>query len=81
MLQFKGPVSYTDSSRMASGSATGVCGVRPGKRLSFFYLVCMPVFQAEIPAILACTKECVGRAYRGKHIYISDCILASYYGI
>jgi hypothetical protein len=30
----------------------------------------MPVFQAEICVILACAKECIGKAYIAEHIYI-----------
>jgi hypothetical protein len=30
----------------------------------------MPVFKAEICAILACVKEYIGRGYIGKHNYI-----------
>jgi hypothetical protein len=40
----------------------------PGKRLSLSVDVHATVFQAEIFVILACPKECIGRAYTGEHM-------------
>lgn len=34
-LEFKGPICCMDGSRMAGRPGAGVCGVRPGKKLSF----------------------------------------------
>jgi hypothetical protein len=54
---------------MAGSTRAGVCvGWDWGRQL--FHLVCMPVFQAEIFAILACAKECTGRACTSEHTYI-----------
>jgi hypothetical protein len=48
----------------------GVCGVTPGRCLSYSLGVHVTEFQAEIFAIFACAKECVGNAYTGELIYI-----------
>jgi hypothetical protein len=66
-LWCKGLVWHMDGFRMTSRCVAGVCGVRPGKRLFLSLGVHATVFQAEI---LACTKECIGRAYTDEHIYI-----------
>jgi hypothetical protein len=68
-LQSKGLVGHMGGSRMDGESGADVCGVRPGKKLSFSLGVYATVFQADIFMILACTKEHTGRAYTAKHIY------------
>jgi hypothetical protein len=66
-LQSKGLVQYMDGSRIAGRCVAGVCGVRPGKRLSFSLGAHVSV-QAEINFCSFSLHK--GRAYRGEHIYI-----------
>jgi hypothetical protein len=56
-LPSKELVWYMDGFWMAGRSGAGVCGVRPGKRLSFSLGVHATVFQAEMFVILVCAKE------------------------
>jgi hypothetical protein len=66
ILQFKGLVWCTDRCRMA-----GRCmRAETRKEVIFSFGVHATVFQLEIFVILACEKECIGRDYRGEHIYI-----------
>jgi hypothetical protein len=55
---------------MAVKSEADVFGMRPGKRLSSLLGSHATVFQAEMFAILACSKECMVMAYTGERINI-----------
>jgi hypothetical protein len=67
----KGPVWYTDGSRMQDGGiGAGVYGQSEGRRLSMSLGKYVTVFQAEIYAILACVSEFQNRVRSEKYISI-----------
>jgi hypothetical protein len=56
-LAVKGLVWFTDGSRTAEGTGTGVYGQSVNRRLSVSLGKYATVFQAEVYAILACVQE------------------------
>jgi hypothetical protein len=61
---------FTDGSKTASGTGSGISGIRPKRSLSFSLGKYATVFQTEIYAILQCTCENTRRAYKHKRILI-----------
>jgi ribonuclease HI len=61
---------FTVGSRAASGTGSGIFGLRPHRSFSFPFGNFATVFQIEIYAILQCACENIRRAYKNKRILI-----------
>ena len=73
----KGPVWFTDGSKMRDGIGAGVCGQSAGRMLSFSLGRYATVFQAELCAILAYTYEIQSQNRPEKYVSICSDSLPS----
>lgn len=66
----QGLVWYVDGAKSRHGTGIGIWSNGPKTELSQTLGPLVSTFQAEIFAILTCARLALGKAYRGKHIYI-----------
>lgn len=70
LLAPKGLVWYTDGSKTGTGSGAGVWCDGPRTEISLALGPSVTVLQAELFALVTCTRKILDRGYKGRHIYI-----------
>jgi hypothetical protein len=69
-IEMGGLIWFTDGSKTAKGTGTGVCYQGTRRKLSFSLGQHTTVFQAEVYAIKACISQNIDRGYKNRNMYI-----------